>query len=391
MGGCTRRTALAAFGSGLATLGGCSLFHETWRRGPAEWESVESAGTDGWYAVRGGRERRGRTDSSPGLSEVAWWVELPGDEVIEPITTSDRLLFGHPRGIRCYDKSTGDRLWTFEDEGGKLATDGRYVYVRRYESSGSGLARIRADDGTLDWEVSPDADIAADMTVDERFVYTATWEGVAAFRKTDGELAWHFRPDGYWGGFPFPGFAVGTDRVFVALNDDSDETEPIVSDHRVFAVDPATESVDWHVDVARRPGQLSAGAEMVYISGQSSLLGVGTESGETLVEHENFVPDTIATHGETAYFTTRDGTVAIEPGMDAAESVMECRGHPTVGGDRLYVVCAGDDVIVLDKESLAIQQRIALPDDVYGRRGPLSVDADGGYLTTRGGYLVALV
>lgn len=390
MGNYTRRTALAALGAGFATAGGCSLFHETWRRGEAEWEPVETAGTDGWHTVRGGRGRQGRTDPSPGLSEVAWWVELPDDEVIEPITTGDRLLLGHARWIRCYEKSTGDHLWTFEGDGDRLATDGDYVYFRRYESGGSGLARIRVDDGTLDWEVSPDADIAADLTVDEGFVYTATSEGVAAFRKTDAELAWHFRPDGYWGGFPFPGFAVGDDHVYVALNDGSDDIEAIVSDHRVFAIDPATESVDWHVDVAKRPGQLSAGAGILYVSGQSSLLGVGTEDGETRVERENFVPQTIATHGETAYFATRDGTVAIEPGADAAESVSECRGHPTVGGDSLYVVCVEGDVVVLDRETLTVQQRVALPADAHGRRGPPAVDADGAYLTTRDGRLVAL-
>lgn len=178
--------------------------------------------------------------------------------------------------------------------------------------------------------------------------------------------------------------------MYVAHNDRSDDVEPVVSDHRVSAIDPATESVDWHVDVSGRPGQLSAGEETVYVNGGSSLLGIDAESGDTVVERDSYVPETIASTGETAYLATEDGTVAIESRTNASTTATACRGHPTVGGDELYVVCVEDDVLVLDRDILDIQRRVPLPDAVHGRRGPLAVDADGAYLTTRGGFLVAL-
>jgi outer membrane protein assembly factor BamB len=149
--------------------------------------------------------------SSPGLISVAWTfkADLPGTLDATPLVTAKciympgalRAGFSSLGILYCIDRTTGRRLWSFDDDGrmkqvfsSPCLAEGRvYVGEGYHQDSDCKLYCLDADSGQKVWEFQTKSHTeSSPLVADGKVYFGAGEDGIYCLQATTGQEVWHF-------------------------------------------------------------------------------------------------------------------------------------------------------------------------------------------------------
>lgn len=259
-----------------------------------------------------------------------------------PVVVADGRVYAHnisygKAAVHALDATTGTELWKF-DAGPVLHRAPTVAENRVFTSSGRNrLTAVRADDGSVEWEVKTKGD-GTRPVVDAKHghIFMGHQKGLEAFCASTGDRSWHLRTsnvatkeEDYLGVTTDP--VVADDLLFVQTSDTSPYA--IGDLGHLYGVDPATGDVQWSLENGR-PASRAIGA------GDTALLArhlPSKEHGTTGSPERPAVSDIAAIAADGSITWTRSGRW--RPVAIGTSCLVAFQGDTTSPSDQVDIGC----------------------------------------------------
>lgn len=259
-----------------------------------------------------------------------------------PVVVADGRIYVHntsygEAAVHALDATTGTELWRF-DAGSVLHRAPTVAENRVFTSSGRNrLTAVRADDGSVEWEVKTNGDGTRPVVDAKRgHIFMGHQNGLEAFCASTGDRSWHLQTstattdeEDYLGVTTGP--VVADALLFVQTSDTSPYA--IGDLGHLHGVDPATGEVQWSLEDGR-PASRAIGA------GETALLArhlPSQEPGTSGSPERPAVSDMAAIAADGSITWTRAGTW--RPVAIGASRLVALQGHTTSPSDQVDIGC----------------------------------------------------
>lgn len=424
--GTSRRKVLGSLA--VTGIAGClglvddSVEKPTFMDGDAPWEpEIGEISANNWPMARRDGHNSGFAPEPAGPEppvELQWSTRLGRDGSIQTPVVADGQVFVATRRdgvLLALEAETGEQIWKehFGQWLSELAVANETVYVKDafFQTEDVQPNLISGHDavtGEQKWayKLDDDEDQGITLVASSGVLYAAAEESLLALDASTGKLAWRFHP-----GEPhrrLSSVALGPETVYASAHTTRLARRENLAG-TVFALDPATETIEWSVEL-RQAGDIALAGDTLVVRDLTDLYGFDSETGEQQWrtelrphswERRGSVP-LFAITDETVYYQaesaeTEDG-VAIEA-VSLADGDREMHvdlGHPgaaqrtplvSIAGNYLYASTAVDNrhvVDIIDREEESHVQTIEPSHTDFGHLAGAPVIAEETLFTSGG-------